>query len=110
MRTIPLTIVVLTMVLSIEHVALAQQPCKSTVVGDLRIEQFQSKFFDRMITVRVWLPLGYNDASQAHSCDRRGATLRSQGANSVEDYKINCGALRRIGIFRPARISFRCAS
>jgi pullulanase len=65
MRTISLTIVVLAMTLAIEDAALAQQPCTSTVVGDLRIEQFQSKLFDRMITVRVWLPPGYNDASQA---------------------------------------------
>ena len=42
-----------------------QDSCKSTVVGDLRIEHFQSKTFDRMMTVRVWLPPDYNDATQA---------------------------------------------
>jgi enterochelin esterase-like enzyme len=65
MKTIQPVIVVLAVVLSIVDVGLAQQPCKSTVVGDLRIEQFQSKIFDRMIKVRVWLPPGYNDASQS---------------------------------------------
>jgi enterochelin esterase-like enzyme len=56
--------VVLATTLCIANVGVGQQPCKSTVVGDLRIEQFQSKIFDRMITVRVWLPSGYTDVSQ----------------------------------------------
>ena len=46
-------------------VGLPQDSCKSTVVGDLRIEHLQSKTFSRMITVRVWLPPDYNDATQA---------------------------------------------
>ena len=50
--------------MSVAGFGLPKDSCKSTVVGDLRIEQFQSKIFDRMITVRVWLPPGYNDASQ----------------------------------------------
>jgi enterochelin esterase-like enzyme len=45
--------------------AQAQEPCKSTVVGNVRIEQFQSKIFDRMITIRIWLPDEYTDVSQA---------------------------------------------
>jgi enterochelin esterase-like enzyme len=65
MKTISTAIVVLAIVLSTADVGLAQRPCKSTVVGDLRIEHLQSKIFDRAITVRVWLPPGYNDASQA---------------------------------------------
>jgi enterochelin esterase-like enzyme len=47
-------------------VALADPTCKPTVVGDLRVEQFQSKIFNRMITVRVWLPAGYNDLTEAN--------------------------------------------
>jgi predicted alpha/beta superfamily hydrolase len=50
---------------SLASFGLAQEPCKSTVVGNLRIEQFQSKIFDRMITVRIWLPDEYTDVSQA---------------------------------------------
>jgi enterochelin esterase-like enzyme len=51
--------------MSVAGVGLAQHACKSTVVGDLRIEQLQSKTFGRMITVRVWLPPDYNDATEA---------------------------------------------
>ena len=51
--------------LSATSLGVAEQPCKSTVVGDLRIEHFQSKIFDRTITVRIWLPAGYNDAKEA---------------------------------------------
>jgi enterochelin esterase-like enzyme len=50
---------------SLTSFGLAQEPCKATIVGDLRVEQFQSKIFDRMITVRIWLPAEYTDASQA---------------------------------------------
>jgi len=41
----------------------AQQPCKSTVVGDLHIEHLESKTYGTSITVRVWLPPGYGDAT-----------------------------------------------
>lgn len=51
--------------MSVAGVGIAHDSCKSTVVGDLRIEHFQSKTFDRMITVRVWLPSDYNDATEA---------------------------------------------
>ena len=51
--------------MSLGGVGIAQDLCKPTVVGDLRIEHFQSKTFDRMITVRVWLPPNYNDATEA---------------------------------------------
>jgi enterochelin esterase-like enzyme len=50
---------------SLASLGLTQQPCKATVVGNLRIEQFQSTIFDRMITVRIWLPAEYTDVSQA---------------------------------------------
>src|SRR2546425_6369735 len=43
----------------------AQQPCKSTVVGDLRIEHFDSKIYGRPMTVRIWLPHGYGDSVNA---------------------------------------------
>lgn len=45
--------------------AMAQPPCKCSAVGDLHIEHFQSKIFDRMISVRVWLPAGYDDVTEA---------------------------------------------
>jgi hypothetical protein len=51
--------------LSVVVAAMAQAPCKSTVVGELHIEHFQSKIFDRMISVRVWLPAGYDDVTEA---------------------------------------------
>ena len=51
--------------MSVTAVGMAQESCKSTVVGDLRIEHFQSQTFGRMITVRVWLPQHYNDAAEA---------------------------------------------
>lgn len=51
--------------LSVVVAAMAQAPCKSTVVGNLHIEHFQSKIFDRMISVRVWLPAGYDDVTEA---------------------------------------------
>jgi len=53
------------MQLSVVIAAMAQAPCKSTVVGDLHIEHFESKIFGRTITVRVWLPAGYDDATEA---------------------------------------------
>lgn len=45
--------------------AFAQQPCKSTVVGDLRIARLQSKMYGESFGVRVWLPPGYRDAENA---------------------------------------------
>lgn len=51
--------------MSVVGVGVAQESCRSTVVGDLRIEHFQSKIFDRMITVRVWLPPSYDGATEA---------------------------------------------
>src|SRR5215469_11952993 len=41
--------------------AAGQQPCKSTVVGDLRIEHLESKTYGRSVTLRVWLPAAYSD-------------------------------------------------
>jgi enterochelin esterase-like enzyme len=64
MRALSRVIMVLA-TLCMANVGLAQQTCQPTIVGDLRIEQFQSKIFDRMITVRIWLPSGYTDVSQA---------------------------------------------
>lgn len=43
----------------------AQQPCKSTVVGDLRVEHFESKIYGKAMTVRTWLPPGYGDEVSA---------------------------------------------
>ena len=45
--------------------AFAQEPCKSTVVGDLHIVRFQSKMYGESFKVRVWLPPGYNDTGNA---------------------------------------------
>jgi enterochelin esterase-like enzyme len=50
--------------LSVAGFGIAQDSCKSTVVGDLRIEHFESKTFNRTITVRVWLPPEYNDTRE----------------------------------------------
>lgn len=51
--------------ISVISLGFAQQPCKSTVVGDLRIEQFESKMYRKTMTVRIWLPIGYADAANA---------------------------------------------
>ena len=45
--------------------ALKGQSCKSTVVGDMRIEQLQSKIYGATITLRIWLPPGYSDAANS---------------------------------------------
>jgi enterochelin esterase-like enzyme len=50
---------------AISGLCLAQQPCKSTVVGDLRISHFDSKIYGRSMTVRIWLPPGYGDSDNA---------------------------------------------
>ena len=42
-----------------------QSTCKSTVTGDLHIDHFQSVLYSREQTVRVWLPPGYSDPSNA---------------------------------------------
>jgi enterochelin esterase-like enzyme len=47
--------------------ATGQQPCKPTVVGDLRIEHLQSKTYDTPVTLRVWLPPGYSNAPASHT-------------------------------------------
>ena len=57
--------VAITAQLAICSFCLAQQPCKSTVVGDLRVEHFNSKQYGRQMTVRVWLPPGYSDPVNA---------------------------------------------
>ena len=44
--------------------AVAEPECKPTVVGNLHVEHFQSKIFDRTMTVRIWLPDGYDDAAE----------------------------------------------
>jgi predicted alpha/beta superfamily hydrolase len=44
---------------------MAQLPCASTVTGDLHVEHFQSRIYQRQQTVRVWLPPGYRDAANA---------------------------------------------
>jgi enterochelin esterase-like enzyme len=43
----------------------SNQPCTSTVVGDLRIEHFDSKVLGVPQTLRIWLPPGYSDAVNA---------------------------------------------
>jgi len=43
----------------------AQTPCRSTVIGDLHVDQFASQTYQRQQTVRVWVPPGYGDASNA---------------------------------------------
>ena len=63
MKMIPL-IAALAVQISAASVGFAEQPCKSTVVGDLRIEHFESKMYGSPMTVRVWLPPGYADAAK----------------------------------------------
>jgi enterochelin esterase-like enzyme len=60
----------------------AQETCKSTVVGNLRIEQFQSKIFDRMITVRIWLPAEYADVS--HTTGKYPTLYMLDGQNAFD--------------------------
>jgi predicted alpha/beta superfamily hydrolase len=43
----------------------AKPPCKSTVTGDLRIQTLQSATFGDTQTLRVWLPPGYTDPTNA---------------------------------------------
>jgi predicted alpha/beta superfamily hydrolase len=45
--------------------ASGEQPCKSTVVGDLQIEHLQSKTYGSSVTLRVWLPSGYSDSANS---------------------------------------------
>lgn len=45
--------------------AVAEPQCTSTIVGNLHVEHFQSKIFNRTMTVRIWLPAGYNDTTEA---------------------------------------------
>ena len=72
MRCNSSTIFVLAATLAFIDAGLPEQPCRSTVVGELHVEQLQSKIFDRLVTVRVWLPPAYGDTSQA---TRRFPTL-----------------------------------
>ncbi|MEG9431808.1 alpha/beta hydrolase [Terriglobus sp. ADX1] len=46
--------------------ALCQKPCGSTVTGHLDVIPFHDKTFGRDRMLRVWLPPGYDDASNAH--------------------------------------------
>ena len=45
--------------------AYAQPPCTSTVVGHLRMEQFQSTSYGDQRTLRVWLPADYDAPENA---------------------------------------------
>jgi enterochelin esterase-like enzyme len=46
-------------------VAFSEQPCQSTVAGELRIEHLQSKTYGASVTLRVWLPPGYGDTTNS---------------------------------------------
>jgi len=78
MKIIPL--LALAAQLAISDLCLAQQPCKSTVVGDLHIEHFVSKIYGRPITVRIWLPPGYDDSANAQHKYPTLYLLDGQGA------------------------------
>jgi len=43
-----------------------QKPCAPTVLGDLRVGRFESKTFGKLMTVRIWLPPGYDQTAQAN--------------------------------------------
>src|SRR5215471_15427453 len=62
--------------------AFAQSPCKSTVVGELRLKHFDSKIYGRQMTVRVWLPPGYGDPANAR---RKYASLYLLDGQTVFD-------------------------
>jgi enterochelin esterase-like enzyme len=64
------------------NVVFAQQPCKSTVVGDLRITQLQSKMYQESFKVRVWLPPGYRNPENAK---RKYPTLYMLDGQTVFD-------------------------
>lgn len=49
------------------RMAVKGQSCKSTVVGDLRLEQLQSKIYGRTMALRIWLPAGYSDSANSIS-------------------------------------------
>ncbi|MSV27186.1 MAG: alpha/beta hydrolase [Bryobacterales bacterium] len=49
-----------------------QVPCTPTVVGDLRVERFESKTYGKTMTIRVWLPAGYAEPGQS---DQKYPTL-----------------------------------
>jgi predicted alpha/beta superfamily hydrolase len=89
----------LSVLLCVTGVGLAQEPCKSTVVGDLRIEHFQSKIFDRLITVRVWLPAGYTDGMPT---TRKYPTLYMLDGQNAFDHALrskvnrNCESTKRL--------------
>ena len=51
--------------LALNFSVLAQPPCKSTVIGDLRLERLESKIYDTSMTMRIWLPVDYSQPSQA---------------------------------------------
>jgi hypothetical protein len=52
-------------------------PCKSTVVGDLRVQTFQSKTFGDILTLRIWLPPGYYPCRHPVSLPAGPGTLNS---------------------------------
>jgi enterochelin esterase-like enzyme len=62
---LPSLIAALALQISIVSLGFAEQPCKSSVVGDLRIEYFESKMYGAQMTVRAWLPPGYSDTAKA---------------------------------------------
>lgn len=61
MKNLSLPVVAILLVAGV--FAFGEQPCKSTVVGDLRLEQLQSKTYGGPVTLRVWLPAGYSDSA-----------------------------------------------
>ncbi len=50
----------------------AQAPCAQTVVGEVRVERFESKTYGKPMKVRIWLPAGHSEPGQK---DRKYATL-----------------------------------
>ena len=65
MKKIPL-VTAITVQISATSIGFAEQACRSTVVGDLRIEHFESKMYGGLMTLRVWLPPGYSDEANAN--------------------------------------------
>jgi len=61
----------------------AGQSCKSTVIGDLRLENLQSKIYRAPVILRVWLPPGYSNS--ANSKIKYPALYMFDGQNAFDE-------------------------
>ncbi len=59
-------VLLLSVLLSLPVSAQDKSACHSTVKGDLHVEHFDGKIFPGPQTLRIWLPPGYSDSTNAH--------------------------------------------